>query len=216
MHQIIDNAQSKGTGSWATIEITRQNIPATLIATALSARHISAYKELRDHLNTLYPKPAEQPAPTDTEEIRKAYELARIINHFQGFWFMSEAFKKFNWEQNLSEIARIWTDGCIIRSALMQELVMVLSGTENILTSPYFIEKIITLKPSLTLVTAGGIQQQIAIPCFSEAINFLNAITTTHSSANLLQAQRDYFGAHLFQRYDVPSGTYFHHEWKHY
>ena len=216
LHQIIDNAQSKGTGSWATIEITRQNIPATLIATALFARHISAYKELRNHLNTLYPKPAEQPAPTDTEEIRKAYELARIINHFQGFWFMSEAFKKFNWEQNLSEIARIWTNGCIIRSALMQELVMVLSGTENILTSPYFIEKIITLKPSLALVTAGGIQQQIAIPCFSEAINFLNAITTTHSSANLLQAQRDYFGAHLFQRYDVPSGTYFHHEWKHY
>ncbi len=214
INKIADVAQSKGTGNWATIEITQQTIPATLIATALFARYISAYKNLRTTLHKAYSSTSKNNFSIDILQLQQAYELARIINHFQGFWLIEESFKKFGWQSNLSEIARIWTNGCIIRSALMQELVNVFTTTDNLLLSNYFIEKIKALKPSLTKTVSICIENNIPIACFSEAINFLNAITTSNLSANLLQAQRDYFGAHTFQRNDTDDETFFHHQWK--
>ncbi|MDE3236296.1 MAG: NADP-dependent phosphogluconate dehydrogenase [Bacteroidota bacterium] len=216
IHSIIDNAHSKGTGNWATIEITKRAIPATLIATALYARYISSCKHLRTSMSSLYPKNNAPGNDVPVEQLREAYELARIINHYQGFWLITEAFHQFGWKADLSEMARIWTNGCIIRSALMQELVTVFAEANSILTSPHFTGTIQRLKPSLSKVVATSIENEIAVPCFSEAINFLHGITTAQSAANLLQAQRDYFGAHRFQRYDAAEEQTFHHQWKKY
>ncbi len=214
INKIVDKAQSKGTGNWATIEITRQHIPATLIATSLYARYHSAYKDLRVALNKIYPVDKSAKGSIDTDLLKEAYELARIVNHFQGFWVIGEAFRNFGWKTNMSEIARIWTNGCIIRSALMQELVTVLATNENILLSASFSKKIRQLRPSLSRAVCYAVENEIAVPCLSEAINAFNAITTSQSSANLLQAQRDYFGAHTFERYDASDGKAFHYQWK--
>ncbi|WP_092723521.1 NADP-dependent phosphogluconate dehydrogenase [Hydrobacter penzbergensis] len=214
LDQIVDEAQSKGTGNWAAIEITKQHVPATLIATSLYARYESAYKDLRVALNALYPVLHNAESPIAVELLREAYELARIINHFQGFWVITEAFKNHGWQTNMSEIARIWTNGCIIRSDLMQELITVFNTTDNMLLSDLLHQRIGQLKPSLSKAVSYAIENEIAVPCLSEAINAFNAITTAQSPANLLQAQRDYFGAHTFQRYDTPGGKFFHHQWK--
>lgn len=212
---IVDKADSKGTGNWTTVEITKEGIPATLIASALYARYLSSFKDLRNEMSAIYSpnKSSENNKELDWEQLRAAYELARIINHFQGFWLIEGISKKYNWEINLSEVARIWTSGCIIRSQLMQDLVPILKDNKNILVSKNLIPQIIKLKPALSSIVATAIQDGIAVPCLSESINFLNGLTTEKSGANLIQAQRDYFGAHTFQRVDAESGQFFHHHW---
>lgn len=212
---IVDKADSKGTGNWTTVEITKEGIPATLIASALYARYLSSFKDLRTEMSAIYSpnKSSENNKELDWEQLRAAYELARIINHFQGFWLIEGISKKYNWEINLSEVARIWTSGCIIRSQLMQDLVPILKDNKNILVSKNLIPQIIKLKPALSSIVATAIQDGIAVPCLSESINFLNGLTTEKSGANLIQAQRDYFGAHTFQRVDAESGQFFHHHW---
>lgn len=212
--QIIDSAQSKGTGNWAAIEITRQHIPATLIATSLYARYQSAYKDLRVALHKRFPQKTGSQKPVDIPSLKEAYELARIINHFQGFWVISETFSNFGWETDMSEIARIWTNGCIIRSSLMQKMTAVLKTTNNILLSEEMDGRIRDLRPSLGRIVSYAVENEIAVPCLSEAVNFFNSITTAQSPANIIQAQRDYFGAHTFQRYDTPGEKFFHHQWK--
>lgn len=212
---IVDKADSKGTGNWTTVEITKEGIPATLIASALYARYLSSFKDLRTEMSAIYSpnNSLENNKELDWEQLRAAYELARIINHFQGFWLIEGISKKYNWEINLSEVARIWTNGCIIRSQLMQDLVPILKEEKNILASKNLIPQIIKLKPALSTIVATAIQAGIAVPCLSESINFLNGLTTEKSGANLIQAQRDYFGAHTFQRIDAESGQFFHHHW---
>ena len=211
INSIVDKANSKGTGNWTTVEITKEGIPATLIASALYARYLSSFKELRTEMSAIYSEKSS--IEIDFEQLRAAYELARIINHFQGFWLIEGISKKHNWAINLSEVARIWTNGCIIRSTLMQELVEILKEEKNILASKSLIPKIIKLKPALSSIVAKAIQSGIAVPCLSESIIFLNGLTTEKSSANLIQAQRDYFGAHTFQRIDADSSQFFHHHW---
>ncbi len=208
---IVDVANSKGTGNWTTVEITKEGIPATLIASALYARYLSSFKDLRTEMSTLYSE--KRSVEIDFEQLRAAYELARIINHFQGFWLLEGISKKYNWDINLSEVARIWTNGCIIRSTLMQELVLILKDEKNILASKSLIPQITKLKPALSSIVATAIQAGIAVTCLSESINFLNGLTTEKSGANLIQAQRDYFGAHTFQRIDAEPTLFFHHQW---
>ncbi len=208
---IVDVANSKGTGNWTTVEITKEGIPATLIASALYARYLSSFKDLRTQMSAIYSEKSS--IEIDFEQLRAAYELARIINHFQGFWLIEGISKKHNWDINLSEVARIWTNGCIIRSTLMQKLVQILKEEKNILVSKTLIPQIIKLKPALSSVVATAIQAGIAVPCLSESINFLNGLTTEKSGANLIQAQRDYFGAHTFQRIDADPTQFFHHHW---
>jgi 6-phosphogluconate dehydrogenase len=212
VNKIIDQASNKGTGNWATIEMSREGIPATLIATALFARYLSAYKSLRTGLEAATGKNLNS-LVLDEQLLRAAYELARIINHFQGFWLIGGIFSKQGWKADFSEIARIWTNGCIIRSGLMQELVTEFEKDNNLFLSEFFIQKLHQLRPSLTKLVSLAIAKELAVPCFSEAVNFINALTTGKSTANLIQAQRDYFGAHTYQRYDGKPEQYFHNQW---
>jgi 6-phosphogluconate dehydrogenase len=212
---ILDKAESKGTGNWTTVEMTKDGIPATMIASALFARYLSSFKGMRTKMSSLYSLKSNSNTAEEFnwEVIRTGYELARIINHFQGFWLIQGISEKYNWDINLSEVARIWTNGCIIRSQLMQEIVPLLKEEKNLLFSKNLFPKIIKLKPALSSVVAKAIQAGIAVPCLGESINFLNGLTTDQSGANLIQAQRDYFGAHTFQRIDAESDQFFHHQW---
>ena len=213
IHKILDKAGNKGTGNWTTIASAQLGTPSTMIASSLFSRYTSAYKDERVQLNELYPS-TNNVLLINNDDVKKAYQLARIINHYQGFKLLYEASETYEWDFNLSEIARIWTNGCIIRSTFMEDLISILKKDANILTNQKIIDEVKNLKTSLSTVVAECIKNEMSIPCLSEAINSLNAITSSDSSANMIQAQRDYFGAHTYQRNDDNSGKYYHTNWK--
>ncbi|MBC3759178.1 NADP-dependent phosphogluconate dehydrogenase [Hyunsoonleella sp. SJ7] len=213
LNKIVDKAGNKGTGNWTTIATAQLGAPSTLIASALFARYTSFYKEERLSASENFGI-----TPSDLNlnsgDVLNAYQFARIINHYQGFKLISEAGKAYNWTLNLSEIARIWTNGCIIKSDFAEALIPVLKENGNILTNQSIISQLKALKPSTNKVVAECVLKELPIPCLSESVNFLNAYITANSSANIIQAQRDYFGAHTYQRTDDDSGKFYHTNWK--
>ena len=211
--KILDKAGNKGTGNWTTIASAELGVPSTLISSALFSRYISFYKEERLQLNALLKTENSSKLNITPKEILEAYQFARIINHYQGFKLISEASTKFNWQLNLSEIARIWTNGCIIRSTLMEQLVDVFKDTTNILTNEDLINNLKKFKPSVKKVVSESLLNDLTTPALSEAIQFFNGITTAYASANVIQAQRDYFGAHTYLRLDDDSGKPHHTNW---
>lgn len=212
IHKIMDKAGNKGTGNWATIATAQLGIPSTMIATSLFARYTSFFKEERSALSAHFDT-NDLSLNLNKEDILKAYQFARIINHYQGFKLIKEASNRYNWNINLSELARIWTNGCIIRSDLMMSLVTTFKTVDHILQAPEIIEKLQSLKPSIKKVVAAGIVNEVAIPTLTDAISFLNSISKANSSANIIQAQRDYFGAHTYERTDDASGKFYHTHW---
>ncbi|MGH1383736.1 NADP-dependent phosphogluconate dehydrogenase [Kordia sp.] len=212
IHKIMDKAGNKGTGNWATIATAQLGIPSTMIATSLFARYTSFFKEERSALSAHFDT-NDLSLNSNKEDILKAYQFARIINHYQGFKLIKEASNRYNWNINLSELARIWTNGCIIRSDLMMSLVTTFKTVDHILQAPEIIEKLQSLKPSIKKVVAAGIVNEVAIPTLTDAISFLNSISKANSSANIIQAQRDYFGAHTYERTDDASGKFYHTHW---
>jgi len=209
--KILDKAGNKGTGNWTTVSAANLGIPATVISSALFARYVSAFKETRLKAAELYSFEKEAPK-FDVNTLKKAYKAARIINHHQGFDLIHQASKSYNWNLNLSEIARIWTNGCIIRSELMESLVNLFSSSDKtILFEPSIVDQVKSLKNSLKKIVIASIESDTSLPCFNEALTYLNSITTNCLSANMIQAQRDYFGAHTYERVD-KKGT-FHTNW---
>ena len=144
----------------------------------------------------------------------KAYHFARIINHYQGFQLISEAAKTHQWTINLSELARVWTNGCIIKSELMKNLVSILEESTNLLDHPEIQNELLLLKPIANKVVASCVISEIPISTLSESVNFLNQLKTDRSAANIIQAQRDYFGAHTYKRIDDSLQKNHHSNWK--
>lgn len=210
---ILDKAGNKGTGNWTTVETAKLGIPSTMIASALFSRYISSFKEERFKMEQLYSNTNTSGLELKHNDILLAYQLARIVNHHQGFKLLLEASKNYNWELNLSEIARIWTNGCIIRSDFMEGLSEINKKSECILADVSLVKEVIKMRPQFDKVIAQCILNQIPVPCLSEAANFLNAYTKSESSANMIQAQRDYFGAHTYQKKSDPSGKFYHTKW---
>jgi 6-phosphogluconate dehydrogenase len=212
VNKIVDKAGNKGTGNWTTIATAELGAPSTLIASALFARYTSFYKEERIQANKNFNiEPSK--LNLEVDDVLNAYQFARIINHYQGLKLISEAGKAYNWSLNLSEIARIWTNGCIIKSDFMVELIAVLKEDDNILKHKNIINQVKSLKPSINKVVSECVLNELAIASLSESVNFLNGYVTSNSSANIIQAQRDYFGAHTYQRTDDTSGKFHHTNW---
>ncbi len=213
VNKILDKAGNKGTGNWATIATAQLGAPSTLIASALFARYTSFYKEDRVEANKNFSNENDLNLDISSKDLLNTYQFARIINHYQGFNLINQASNFYKWDLNLSEIARIWTGGCIIKSSLMVELVDVLKTTNSILSNEKIIKQINTIKPSANRVVSQCVLKEIPISCLSESLNFFNSYTTENSSANLIQAQRDYFGAHTYQRIDDDSDKFYHTNW---
>ena len=214
LEKILDKAGNKGTGNWATIASAQLGVPSTLIASALFARYTSFHKEDRMRFQDLYQSNQNENPVISVDDLLHAYRFSRIVNHYQGFKIIGQASQTFKWDLNLSEIARIWTNGCIVRSALMEDLAGLFKQTDDILKDKNTAAQIKKMKPSVNKVVAQCILHEFPIPCLSEAVNFFNGLTTAHSTANLIQAQRDYFGAHTYQRVDDSSNQFYHTNWK--
>jgi 6-phosphogluconate dehydrogenase len=197
--KIQDISESKGTGTWATNALTNAAVPASLIANALYARQISSYKNLRIQLEKNYPSKKEV-ITINEASLKNAYHFTKMIIHFQGFWLLDEFSKNHHWNLNLSEIARIWTKGCIIQSDFMETLVPILKLNAHIILEASITEQIKQTATAATEIVISALENKIATPIMADAIQFFNAISTAYSTANLIQAQRDFFGAHTFLR----------------
>ncbi len=208
---ILDKAGNKGTGNWATIAASELGQPATLITSALFARYVSTIKEtirIRTEAKT-----DQRTATAAVSDIHAAYMLARIVNHQQGFTLIHAASQTYSWNLNFSEIARIWTNGCIIRSAFMEELIPILKKDFNIFSDRSIMEQLKKLKPALKAFSVSALQYDLSIPSHLAALDYLNVLSGNYATANIIQAQRDYFGAHTYQKVDDDSGKYYHTEW---
>ncbi len=211
---VLDKAGNKGTGNWTTIAACELGTPATMVADALFSRYVSAQKTTREKAaSVLGTKETKTFIDSSDNEIMQAYALARIINHHQGFSIIDEASKAYNWNLQLTTIASIWTNGCILRSQLIETLVDVLESEPTILFDNKLTTQVRSLKGSLADVVANGIKAEIPVSALSNAINYLNAFSKARLPANLIQAQRDCFGAHGYQKIDGGDALY-HSNWK--
>jgi len=215
VNKILDQAGNKGTGGWSTTAASELGVPATMIAAALFARYTSAYKEERLQAAPMYQNGRNAARELiDLGELKTAYHIARVVNHHQGFHLISEASERWKWQINLPEVVRIWTNGCIIRSDLMENLITVLQKTNRILQDSEISKLIDSQQFALNKICQAGLVGNLVLPCFQAAYQFLVAYSTARSSANIIQAQRDYFGAHTYRRIDDPEGKWHHTIWK--
>lgn len=210
---VLDAAKNKGTGSWSSIIALELGYPADMINSAVFARYISAFKEQRvEHSRKIQKN--HSVTKMDESQILNALRFARIINHHQGFDLIQKGSLQFNWTVDLSELARIWTNGCIIRSSLMNKCSSLLRDNESILNSKDFFEELTNMEPDIKEVIKNAVDNRVPISSLYTAYNFFTSMTTERLGANLIQAQRDYFGAHTYQRVDAPTDEYFHSNWK--
>ncbi|MGC6479939.1 MAG: NADP-dependent phosphogluconate dehydrogenase [Flavobacteriaceae bacterium] len=209
---ILDQAENKGTGKWSTQTIATAGSPAGLIPTALLVRYLSSFKSKRVQFSKEF---AFSPVHPDIalDDLKATYGLARIINHHQGFWTIVQWSSQQNWQLNLSEIARVWTQGCIIQSDLMAEIKTLLKQSDEILSTSAIRQLIVESYPKAQRVVSSAINASCAVPCFSETVQYFQGLITADSPANLLQAQRDFFGEHTYLKKGDPLRTKHTTEW---
>ena len=195
---ILDKAGNKGTGSWSSQTAMQLGFPATMINDAVYARYVSSFKQQRQNLDNQLFKQRNNTKKVSLSSLKEAYQFARTINHIQGFALMQQASNEYNWNLNFSEISRIWTNGCIIRSALMEQLVDYFKVKSNLFEHPIIWKQLNETATSTQEILTLGLQNQTATPVFSSAYQYWLGMTIGTLSANLIQAQRNYFGSHTY------------------
>jgi 6-phosphogluconate dehydrogenase len=209
---IKDEASNKGTGAWATAAGAAIGNSNTLMAAALHARFTSSNKEAREKGAERFPRNTKN-HEISLEAIKKAYDTSRLINHHQGFEMIRNAAQIYGWKINLSTIARLWSEGCIIKSDLMYSLIDLFKSNETLLEHKPFMDEINSSLAAWEQTLEGGLKLRIPLGCISSAWHYFLAITQKQSNANLIQAQRDYFGAHGFKRTDSKNEGLHHGPW---
>ncbi len=217
--KILDTAGQKGTGKWMSVAALDEGVPLTLISEAVFARCLSARKDERVAASRQFPR--ERGAFTGNrrefvEKIRKALLASKIISYAQGYELLRAAAEEYGWKLNYGAIALIWRAGCIIRSVFLDRIKEAFDrnpGLTNIILDPYFKGLIKELIPAWREVAATAIKHGIPVPAMSSGLAYFDGYTTALLPANLLQAQRDYFGAHMYQRLDAKRGEFFHTNW---
>ncbi|MEQ9231158.1 MAG: NADP-dependent phosphogluconate dehydrogenase [Cyclobacteriaceae bacterium] len=209
---ILDQASNKGTGSWSSQTALAGGMPTTMMTDAVFARYISTFKKERTELSKLV-KRKDHVEILSPDILEEAYQFARIINHEQGFGLIRHVSDENNWNINTSEVARIWTNGCIIRSGLMEKCAELFKSQDTFLTNSYFIKELSTMEGALKQLIKNAIEGSIPTPVFSSALQYWLGATSAKLPANLIQAQRDFFGAHTYKRADDPEGPSHHTIW---
>ena len=203
--KVLDNAGQKGTGSWSVASAMDLGVPGSTISEALMARYLSGMKDERLRAEKKYNLPRKTFSGDKQEfinNIQDGYLGARMINHAVGFHLLREARNTNEWQAGISEIARIWTKGCIIQSQLMTELVGMLESDDSVLLHDDIVGLLQSCTPALKQLVATGLDAGYSLPVFSAALNYYLGYTQGQSPANLIQAQRNHFGNHPFERID--------------
>lgn len=216
LDKILDVAGQKGTGKWSAIAAMDESDPLTLVTEAVYARLLSALYAEREKAAGLYPEPVELGENLFVEEIRQALYASKLISYAQGFSLIRRASEHYGWELDYGTIAQIWRKGCIIRSVFLQKITEAYRKNpklENLLFDDFFRTKIQKALPSWRKTVSEGALSGVALPAMSSALSYFDGLRTLHSAANLIQAQRDYFGAHTYERTDRERGIFFHTNW---
>ncbi|HCX0648903.1 TPA: NADP-dependent phosphogluconate dehydrogenase [Staphylococcus aureus] len=217
VEKILDTAGQKGTGKWTSINALELGIPLTIITESVFARFISSIKEERVNASKELngPKASFDGDKKDfLEKIRKALYMSKICSYAQGFAQMRKASEDNEWNLKLGDLAMIWREGCIIRAQFLQKIKDAYDnnpGLQNLLLDPYFKNIVTEYQDALRDVVATGVQNGVPTPGFSSSINYYDSYRAADLPANLIQAQRDYFGAHTYERKDKEG--VFHTQW---
>ena len=202
---ILDRAGQKGTGRWTAIEAQHLGAPATTIEAAVAARNISARLEERQVGAALFPA---SPARLDLDAatLEAALLAGKVACYAQGFGVLAAASREFGWSLPLDGIARVWRAGCIIRSAMLDDMAQALAADpgQNLMFAPRFADRLRASHGQLRAVVAAAAEAGIATPALAAGLGYFDMMRAARSTANLLQAQRDFFGAHGFERIDEP------------
>jgi 6-phosphogluconate dehydrogenase len=219
VEKILDTAGQKGTGKWTAINSLEMGIPVTLIGEAVYSRFLSALKDEREAASKILSGPEPKfdgDRRAFIEDIRRALLASKIISYAQGFMLMRRAAQDYNWDLNYGGIALMWRAGCIIRSVFLGKIKDAFDrqpDLSNLLLDDYFRGLIDEAQASWRRVVARAAEMGIPVPAISTALSFYDGYRNKRLPANLLQAQRDYFGAHTYERTDTPRGEFFHTNW---
>jgi 6-phosphogluconate dehydrogenase len=219
VEKILDAAGQKGTGKWTVISALDLGIPLTLISEAVMARSLSALKEERVAASQVLSGPTvtftgDKAAFID--DLREALYAAKMISYTQGYMLMRAVAQEYGWHLNYGGIALMWRGGCIIRSVFLGKIKEAFDqnpALTNLLLDPYFQEQVDAAQSAWRRVIAKAVELGIPVPAMSSALAFFDGYRRERLPANLLQAQRDYFGAHTYERVDQPRGRFFHTNW---
>ncbi len=220
VEKILDSAGQKGTGKWTSVTALDEGVPVTLISEAVFARYLSAMKSERVEASKELSGPYVE-FKGETQEyidrLRKALYCAKIISYAQGFSLMKAVSEKKNWGLDYGNIALMWRGGCIIRSVFLDKIKEAFNkrpDLTNLMLDPYFKNEILDGIESLRKVCAVSMLNGISVPSLAAALTYFDGYRSEKLPANLLQAQRDFFGAHTYERTDFPKGKSFHTNWK--
>ena len=215
---ILDKAKQKGTGMWTSQSAMDLNIPIPVIDAAVSMRYLSAMKEERTATAEKY-STEKNTIVVNKEELikdcKEALQFTFILAYAQGLHLLHEASKAYSYNVNMAEVVRIWKGGCIIRSSLLNEIRKAYledTALDNIIQSPVFIGALKNLRTAVAQVCTTAMQHKIPVAAFAASLNYFDAYCTQNLPANLIQAQRDFFGAHTYERTDTTGS--FHTDWK--
>jgi 6-phosphogluconate dehydrogenase len=217
--QILDTAGQKGTGKWTSISALDMGVPAATVAEAVFARCMSAIKEERVAASKQLRGPKFKYTGSKkalVDAIREALYCSKICSYAQGFQLLAEAQNEYNWKLNFGEIAMIWRGGCIIRARFLQKIKEAYNNNPklaNLMLDPYFKRQLHKSQASWRKVIATATEAGVPCPAFSSALAYYDSYRSARLPANLLQGQRDYFGAHTYERTDQPRGKFFHIDW---
>ena len=220
VEKILDSAGQKGTGKWTSVTALDEGVPVTLISEAVFARYLSAMKSERVEASKELSGPYVEfkgEVQEYIDRLRKALYCAKIISYAQGFSLMKAVSEKKNWGLDYGNIALMWRGGCIIRSVFLDKIKEAFNkrpDLTNLMLDPYFKNEILDGIESLRKVCAVSMLNGISVPSLAAALTYFDGYRSEKLPANLLQAQRDYFGAHTYERTDFPKGKSFHTNWK--
>ncbi len=216
---VLDTAGQKGTGKWTSVNALDMGIPAPTVAEAVFARCLSAVKEERVAASKQLKGPVKNVKASRSSLVRAIHDAlycSKICSYAQGFQLMREAQKEYGWSLNFGEIAKIWRGGCIIRARFLQKITEAYErdpGLANLLLDPFFQSEIERCQTNWRKVIARAAENGVPVPTFYSALSYYDGYRSESLPANLLQAQRDYFGAHTYERVDQPRGKFFHLDW---
>jgi 6-phosphogluconate dehydrogenase len=219
LDHILDVAGQKGTGKWTVINALDLGMPLTLIGEAVFARCLSALKDERVLAGKLLKGPGAKFQGNKEEyiqHIRQALYSSKIISYAQGFMLMQQAAQDYHWKLNYGAVALMWRGGCIIRSQFLGKIKEAFDKNpklKNLLLDDYFLQEILVRQEGWRKAIIMAVELGIATPCFSTALSYFDGYRTADLPANLLQALRDFFGAHTYERVDKPRGQFFHTDW---
>ncbi len=216
VESILDAAGQKGTGKWTAISSLELGIPVTLVAEAVFARIVSAFKEARVRASAVLASGTDHRPDVAIDDLRDALYASKIVSYTQGFLLLDAASAEHEWGLDFGRIASLWREGCIIRAAFLDDITAAYRREpelESLLLDPFFTEAVGAALPGWRRVVSEAALSGSPAPAYSSALAFYDGYRSERVTANLIQAQRDFFGAHTYERVDRPRGEFFHTDW---